>query len=125
MRALTISAHGGIEQLEVRSDLVVPHPGPGTVRIRLKAAALNHLDLFSLGGLPGITITPPWIMGADGSGVVDSVGDGVGGVSVGQTVLINPGISDRTCQYCQAGEQSMCVRFGILGEHHPGTLASI
>lgn len=123
MRALTISAHGGIEQLELRRDLPVPEPAAGYVRIRLQAAALNHLDLFTLGGLPGVTITPPWIMGADGTGVIDSVGDGVTAYTAGDTVVINPGISDGTCEYCRAGEQSMCVRFGLLGEHHPGTLA--
>jgi NADPH:quinone reductase-like Zn-dependent oxidoreductase len=123
LRALTISAHGGIEQLELRRDLPVPEPAAGYVRIRLQAAALNHLDLFTLGGLPGVTIAPPWIMGADGTGVIDSVGDGVTAYTAGDTVVINPGISDGTCEYCRAGEQSMCVRFGLLGEHHPGTLA--
>lgn len=123
MRALTISAHGGVEKLELRDDIPVPDVTPGTVRVRLSAAALNRLDVFTLGGLPGVTITPPWIMGADGSGVIDAVGDGVDWLSPGQTIVINPGISDRTCKFCLAGEHSMCVRFGLLGEHHPGTLA--
>lgn len=123
MRALTISAHGGLDQLQLRDDLPVPEPLPGTVRVRLEAAALNHLDLFTVGGLPGITIRPPWILGADGSGIIDAVGDGVTTVEAGQRVVINPGISDGTCEYCRDGEQSMCVRFGLLGEHHPGTFA--
>lgn len=123
MRALTIPAHGGVEKLELRDDIPVPDVTPGTVRVRLRAAALNRLDVFTLGGLPGVTITPPWIMGADGAGVIDAVGDGVGWLSPGENVVINPGISDRTCEFCLAGEQSMCVRFGLLGEHHPGTLA--
>src|SRR5207302_1928131 len=87
------------------------------------AAALNHLDLFVVGGLPGVTITPPWILGGDGTGIVDEVGDAVTDVGVGDTVIINPGLSDRTCEYCRAGEQSLCVRFGLLGEHHSGTFA--
>ena len=123
MRALTISAHGGIEQLEFRTDIPVPEPVSGTVRVRIQAAALNHLDVFMLGGLPGVTITPGWVMGADGSGIIDKVGDGVEGVTPGDRVVINPGISDRTCEFCKAGEQSLCVRFGLLGEHLPGTLA--
>lgn len=123
MRALTISEHGGPERLQYRTDIAVPEPGPGMVRIALRAAALNHLDLFALGGLPGVAITPPWIMGADGAGVVDKLGDGVDSVVPGDRVVINPGISDGTCEYCERGEQSLCVRFGLLGEHFPGTLA--
>lgn len=92
--------------------------------MRVTAAALNHLDLFMVEGLPGVTLAPPWIMGADATGVVDAIGDGsTTHIAIGDTVVINPGISDGTCDYCRAGEQSLCIRFGILGEHHPGTLA--
>lgn len=123
MRALTISAHGGIDSLEYRTDVADPHASPGTVRVRIKAAALNHLDLFMLAGLPGVNIVAPWVMGADGAGVIDEVGDGVDNVAVGDAVVINPGISDGTCEFCLQGEQSECIRFGLLGEHRPGTLA--
>jgi NADPH:quinone reductase-like Zn-dependent oxidoreductase len=123
LRALTISAHGGLEQLELRSDVAEPVVADGIVRVRVAAAALNHLDLFTLGGLPGVNIVPPWIMGADGTGVVESVGNGATGIRVGDTVVINPGLSDWTCEYCQRGEQSECVRFRLLGEHAPGTIA--
>ena len=124
MRALTISAHGGPEQVQHRDDLPIPELRATTdVRIRMRAAALNHLDLFLLRGLPGVAITPPWILGADGTGVVESVGDEVHSVAIGDTVVINPGISDRTCTYCLAGEQPLCPRFGLLGEHMPGTMA--
>ncbi|MDQ2664714.1 MAG: zinc-binding dehydrogenase [Gemmatimonadota bacterium] len=124
MRALTISAHGGLEQVEFRNDVPVPElTGPADVRLRMTAAALNHLDLFLLKGLPGVSITPHWILGADGTGVVESIGSDVSFVAIGDTVVINPGISDRTCEYCLAGEQPLCPRFGILGEHRPGTMA--
>ena len=124
MRGLTISAHGGLDQLELRDDLPMPQLQRTTdVRLRMRAAALNHLDLFVVRGLPGVTITPGWVLGADGTGVVDAVGEEVRDVKVGDTVVINPGISDHTCEYCRDGEQSLCVRFGILGEHLPGTLA--
>jgi NADPH:quinone reductase-like Zn-dependent oxidoreductase len=124
MRALTLSTHGGLDRLEVRDDLPVPElAGDQDVRIRVQAGALNHLDLFVVGGLPGVTITPPWIMGGDAAGIVDAVGSAVRHVSPGDHVVINPGISDRTCEYCLAGEQSLCVKYRLLGEHLPGTFA--
>lgn len=124
VRALTISAHGGPEQLTYRTDLPDPVLAqPDEVRVRVHAAALNHLDLFVLGGLPGVTIAPPWVMGADAAGVVDQVGRDVRTVAVGDFVIINPGVSDGTCPYCRAGEQSLCLRFQLLGEHRPGTFA--
>jgi NADPH:quinone reductase-like Zn-dependent oxidoreductase len=124
MRALTISSHGGLDRLEVRDDLPVPElRRPDDVRVRIRAAALNHLDLFMVGGLPGVTIVPPWPLGADGCGVIDAVANDVGDLIPGDYVVINPGLSDRTCEYCQQGEQPLCPRFGILGEHFPGTLA--
>lgn len=124
MRALTISEHGDLDRLEVRDDLPMPEIAADTdVRVRVHAGALNHLDLFVITGLPGVTITPPWILGGDATGVVESVGSAVTSVAVGDHVVINPGISDRTCEYCQAGEQSLCVKFRLLGEHLPGAFA--
>lgn len=125
MRALTISANGGLEQLEYRTDLPIPEPGKGEVRIKVTAAALNHLDLFVLaGGLPGVAVMAPWVMGADATGLVDAIGpDTKAPVKPGETVIVNPGLSDRTCEYCEAGEQSSCVNFALLGEHQSGTMA--
>ena len=123
MRALTISEHGGTDKVEYRTDIPDPEPSSGEVRVRIHAAALNHLDVFTVGGLPGVSITPPWVLGADGAGTIDKVGPDVSGVTVGDRVAVNPGISDRTCEYCRAGEQSLCVKFRLLGEHRPGTFA--
>jgi NADPH:quinone reductase-like Zn-dependent oxidoreductase len=127
VRGLTISAHGGLDQIEYRTDLPKPEPRPGEIRVRVKAAALNHLDLFVVGGVPGVKIVPPWILGADATGVIDAIGD-LSGISdnklkVGDHVIINPGLSDHTCEFCLAGEHSACVNFRMLGEHSPGTLA--
>ena len=108
----------------MRDDLPVPDVvAPTDVRVRVRAAALNHLDLFVVAGLPGVTIVPPWVMGADATGVVDAVGRDVRGLVPGDTVIVNPGISDRTCEYCLAGEQPLCLRYRLLGEHLPGTIA--
>jgi NADPH:quinone reductase-like Zn-dependent oxidoreductase len=124
VRALTVSAHGGVEQLQVVADLPIPAlDSPASVRVRMHAVALNHLDLFVLQGLPGASLRPNWIVCADGAGVVDAVGDAVRGFTPGDRVMINPGISDRTCAFCLAGEQSLCEHFQLLGEHLPGTAA--
>jgi NADPH:quinone reductase-like Zn-dependent oxidoreductase len=93
------------------------------VRVAVQAAALNHLDLHVIAGLPGVSYRFPHILGADGAGLVESVGPAVDAVRPGDRVMINPGVSCYACEFCQAGEHSLCVRYGILGEHHPGTLA--
>ena len=126
MRALTISAHGGLEQLTLREDVSAPLLTDSTqVQVRMKAAALNRLDLFMLGGLPNVTITPPWIVGSDGAGVVEAVGSAVTRVRVGDHVILNPGSSCRVCEYCLSGDSPLCVAYGIFGEHSPGTLCEI
>ncbi len=102
-----------------------PSPGPDEVRIAVRAAALNHLDLFVIRGLPSITYQFPHILGADGAGVIDAVGAGVTAMRPGDRVLINPGVSDYTCEFCRAGEHSLCVRYGIMGEHRSGTMAEL
>lgn len=122
MKALFFEEHGGVDNL-VFGDRPDPEPGPGEVRVRLKTAALNHLDLFVLQGIPGIPIGLPHIGGADGAGVVDLVGPGVIGVETGSEVVFDPGLSCGRCEFCLAGEQSLCVSFGVLGEHSDGTFA--
>jgi len=124
VKALTISAHGGFDRIELRDDLPVPAlRGATDVRIRVRAAALNRLDLFVLEGLPSVSIVPPWVLLADACGVVDAVGADVRVVSVGDLVVVNPGLSCRTCALCLAGEHSLCPKFKLLGEHVPGTAA--
>ncbi|MBI2796569.1 MAG: zinc-binding dehydrogenase [Gemmatimonadetes bacterium] len=124
MRALTLAGHGGLDQLQLRHDLPEgPDPGPGEVRLRVMAAALNHLDVFLVAGLPGITIEPPFVVATDGAGIVDAVGAGVTHVKAGDHAIVNPGVSCGACEYCLAGEQPLCVKFAILGEHRPGFAA--
>lgn len=124
MRALTIDTHGSTDVIRYRNDVPMPQlVAPGDVRVRMRAVALNRLDLWTVGGLPGVTITPPWILGADGMGVIDSVSAGVSTVRVGDRVVINPGLSCRSCEWCLKGEHSLCATFRLLGEHHPGSFA--
>src|SRR5439155_377037 len=115
-------ATGSLDQVQLAdvSEPAVPL-GPREVRVAIRAAALNHLDLFVVRGLPhGHTF--PHILGADGAGVVAAVGTEVRSVRLGDRVMLNPGISDYTCEYCRAGEHSLCVNYRMLGEHLPGTL---
>jgi len=123
MRAWVIRGTGGLDQLQLAD---VPDPaGPleaRQVRVALRAAALNHLDLFVVRGLPH-EYHYPQILGADGAGVVEAVGAQVRSVRPDDWVMINPGIPDYSCAYCRAGEHSLCLNYGILGEHLPGTLA--
>ena len=124
MRALTITGHGGVEQLVHRDDLPVPElRTPTDVRIRVQAAALNHLDLYVLEGIPGVTLTPDWVVGTDAVGVIDAVGDRVEGLAPGDRVVVNAGLSDRTCEYCLDGEQPLCPKYRVMGEHVSGLAA--
>lgn len=122
MKAVYFENHGGPEVLKIgeRPD---PEPGPGEVRVRIHAAALNHLDLFSRDGMENVRVPLPQIPGGDGAGEIDAVGPGVEGRMVGERVLVQPGVWCGVCEFCRAGEQSLCIRYKILGEHLPGTFA--
>ena len=91
--------------------------------MRVEAAALNRLDLFVRDGIPGVPVAFPHVPGADGTGVVEALGAGVKGPAPGTRVVLQPGLSCGTCEFCLAGERSLCVSFRILGEHVPGTFA--
>jgi NADPH:quinone reductase-like Zn-dependent oxidoreductase len=122
MKAIFFEKHGGPEVLQY-GDRPDPEPGPGEVRVAIRAAALNHLDIFVRNGIPDVPL--PQVPGADGAGVVDRLGPGVDGWTPGDRVLIQPGLYDGICEFCRAGEQSLCVQFQILGEHRAGTLAEL
>jgi len=102
-------------------DAPIPSPGPGEVLVALRAAALNHLDLFVRNGIPGVRL--PHIGGADGSGIVLENGDGAGRHPQGTRVFFDPGISDGTCDYCRRGENSLCDHWQLMGENRDGTFA--
>lgn len=103
------------------AEVPAPEPGLDEVRVRVVASALNHMDLWVTRGLPRPPL--PHVPGADGAGVVESVGPGVEGVGVGDEVVINPAVSCRRCPACLAGDSPLCPHFGILGEHRWGTHA--
>jgi NADPH:quinone reductase-like Zn-dependent oxidoreductase len=123
MKALFFNEHGGPEVLQY-GDLPDPIPGPGQVRVRVKAAALNHLDLFVRRGGPGFEKLPkPHITASDASGVVESYGAGATGPAIGARVAIDPGISTTEDEWTRRGEDSVSPGYGILGENTPGGAA--
>ena len=123
MRALALGGVGGLDQLAVR-DVDEPAVRSATdVKVRVQAAALNHLDLLVARGLPSVELGFPHIIGSDAAGVVDAVGPAVRSVQLGDRVMLSPGISCGTCQSCLEGEEALCRSFRVLGEHLPGTMA--
>jgi len=122
MKAAFIREHGGLDKI-LYGDVPAPAAGPGQVRVRVRAGALNHLDIFVRKGIPGISLAFPHVMGSDGAGTVASVGAGVTRVKEGDEVVLNPGINCGVCEFCLAGEHSLCVTFHLIGEHIAGTFA--
>ncbi len=124
MKATFFREHGGPDRIEF-GELPEPVAGPGQVRVRVKAAALNHLDIFVRNGIPGIPVALPHVMGSDGAGVIEATGAGVTRVKPGDEVVLNPGINCGECEFCLSGEHSLCVTFHLLGEHIAGTFAEV
>jgi NADPH:quinone reductase-like Zn-dependent oxidoreductase len=122
MKALYFERHGGVGEL-VFGELTTPAPGPGEVLLRVKACALNHLDLWVLGGWPGINLTLPHIGGSDVAGVVAQNGAGVSTLREGDRVIVNPGIVTVEDEWTRAGEESVSPGYQILGEQRWGGFA--
>ncbi|MBI5488560.1 MAG: zinc-binding dehydrogenase [Deltaproteobacteria bacterium] len=122
MKAVVFHQHGGPEVLQYE-DVPDPRPGCGEVLVRIKAVALNRLDLWVRNGLPKLRLAWPHILGSDIAGVVEAVGDGVGGVEVGKPVLLQPALSCGRCRMCLDGRDNLCRQYAILGENTRGGYA--
>lgn len=121
MRAAIFHDHGGPEVVRME-QVARPTPGPGQALVQVRASAMNHLDLWVRRGIP-IETTMPHIGGSDIAGVIAEVGEGVDAARVGERVVVNPSLWCGECWACARGEESMCVRFRILGEHTDGGFA--
>ena len=122
MRAAVIREHGSYDKI-VFEDRPVPEPGPGEVRVAVKAAGLNHLDLWVRRGVPGHAFPLPMVLGCDGAGLVDALGEGVPGLEVGQRVILAPGVTSGEDAATAAGADHLSPYYGILGETRDGTNA--
>lgn len=122
MRAAFFRAHGGPEVLEI-GEAPEPVVATGTVLVGVRAVALNHLDLWVRRGIPGLELDLPHIGGSDVSGVIEEVGPAVEGWAVGDRVAVNPSLWCGSCSFCDAGEESLCTSYQILGEHVAGGTA--
>jgi NADPH:quinone reductase-like Zn-dependent oxidoreductase len=122
MQAVQFSEHGDTDVIEY-GDFPDPEPDDDEVLVDVKAAALNHLDIWTRRGLPGIDLEMPHIPGSDAAGVVTAVGDDVSRFAEGDHVAVSAGVNCGHCEFCRDGEPTMCVNFHILGEHVRGVHA--
>lgn len=129
MKAVVVRRHGGPEVLNLE-DVPLPTPGQGEALIRVRACALNNMDIWARSGPPGGRPVFPWrerhfpmTTGGDVAGHVEELGAGVVGWTPGDRAVVNPILSCGQCEFCLAGEQTMCTSYKIFGEHTPGGLA--
>jgi NADPH:quinone reductase-like Zn-dependent oxidoreductase len=122
MEAMVIEGHGGPEVLQ-RRTIDIGDPGPREVRVRVRAVALNHLDLWVRRGGPAFKLCFPHRLGSDIAGEVEALGAGARGVQVGDRVMVQPGISCGVCSACTAGRDNLCKSYRILGENAEGGYA--
>lgn len=124
MKAVIFRKHGDESVLEL-ADVPAPAAGARDVLVRVRAVALNHLDIHVRRGWPGLKISLPHILGADVAGVVEAVGAEVADLQPGAEVVINPGLSCGACERCLAGNDNLCRAFQILGEDRDGGYAEL
>jgi NADPH:quinone reductase-like Zn-dependent oxidoreductase len=124
MKAVVFKQHGGPEVLEY-ADAPDPVIRANEVLVEVRACALNHLDVWARGGLPGIEIKLPHILGNDIAGVVREVGEVVDWVKAGDEVLLQPGVSCGHCVECLSGRDNLCPTYDILGYGRDGGYAEL
>ncbi len=124
MKAVIFSEHGGPEVLQF-TDVAAPQIKANEVLVEVRACALNHLDVWVRGGLPGIKIPLPHILGNDVAGVVREVGELVTWVKPGDEAMIQPGVSCGHCVECLSGRDNMCLEYDIIGSGRDGGYAEL
>lgn len=120
MKSIYFSQHGSANVLDY-GEMPLPSLQAGEVLVRLRNAALNHLDIWVRDGWPGLKISFPRIPGADGAGDIVELGAGVNGWKVGDRVVVNANIGCGECEYCLQGKDNLCRNLKLLGENINGT----
>ncbi|HMD44291.1 MAG TPA: zinc-binding dehydrogenase [Candidatus Acidoferrum sp.] len=124
MKAIVMHQHGDPSVLQYQ-DYPEPQIGANEVLVRVRACALNHLDLWVRRGLPGVVIPLPHIPGSDVAGEVAKIGTSVSTVKVGQKVVLAPGVTCGHCPACIAGQDNRCRQFTNLGYKVDGGCAEL
>src|ERR1700730_1753508 len=124
MKAVIFEQHGGPQVLKF-TEVPDPQSKSNEVLVEVRACALNHLDVWVRGGLPGIKIPLPHILGNDVAGVVGKVGELVTWVKPGDEVMLQPGVSCGHCAECLAGRDNMCDEYDMIGYRRDGGYAEL
>ena len=124
MRAASFKEHGGSDKI-IYGDYRDPAADTGEVVVRVKACALNHVDMLLLDGRFPPTEGLPHVNGCEVTGTVETLGPGVKGLAMRQRVIVFPGFSCGTCEFCLRGERTVCLRYGYLGAHKDGGYAEL
>ena len=124
MKAVRFHQYGGPEVLQYE-DAPDPVRGSGEVLVRVKACALNHLDIWQRIGPPRVKVNLPHISGSDISGVVEEVPAGEMDLQKGAEVIVNPGIGCGRCEKCLSGKDNQCRYYGIVGSEFDGGYAEL
>lgn len=122
MKAIIFHKRGGIEQLRYE-DVSEPTIGPDEILVRVRACALNYLDIYTRKGAQAVKAPLPHILGLESTGDVVAVGEAAEGVQVGDRVVVHPFIVCGACEYCQSGHENLCLKRKILGVNVHGGYA--
>ncbi len=122
MKAIQVNQFGAPDVLTL-ADVPTPEPKENEILIKLAYAGLNHVDIWVRKGSPAYPVKLPHILGCDGAGIVEAMGPQAEGVSIGDRVVIFPGISDGTCAACKRGQDNQCDNFEFIGTKRHGTYA--
>jgi NADPH:quinone reductase-like Zn-dependent oxidoreductase len=124
MKAAFFKEHGGSDKI-LYEEYRDPVPDAGEVVVRVRACALNHVDMLLLDGRFPPPEGLPHVNGCEVTGTIEALGAGVKGLASGQRVIVFPGLSCGQCEYCLRGERTVCVRYGYLGAHRDGGYAEL